>query len=553
MSTATFPRHWAPLRGQADAQRPHVSRVLLRYLGVVVLVGAVVALKMALFGGLSSGGAAVFRFFTVATMIAAWYAGPGGAALAVVLSVLGAAYFTPPVGSFAVAASEFGNLSLFAIELSLAAGLTVAFASSRTRVEGAAGELEQARRQLQKENRAYRALSAANDIVFRARDEDALLRALCDAVVTVAGYRMAWIGRAGGDATRSVAPVAHAGLEGGYLESIRVTWADEEHGRGPVGTAIRTGRAATQRDVAHDPEFAPWREEALRRGYGSCIGLPIRIDSKVESALAIYAAEADGFDADEVKLLEQLACNAAFAITRLRARATAERARGEREEFVRVVSHELRTPLTALLTWAQALHADRGRDPARVSRGIEAILRSAREEASLVEQLLVASSVLRGDLRLDFAPLCLGQVVRASVDELRPKAQERGVALTMGGVREARTQADRERVRQVLCSVLSNAIKFTEADGEVHVDLAREDAEAVIRVRDTGKGIAPADLPHVFDLLRCGDPSTTRRERGIGAGLFIARAIVEAHGGTMHAESEGLGRGSTIVIRLPAV
>jgi signal transduction histidine kinase len=99
---------------------------------------------------------------------------------------------------------------------------------------------------------------------------------------------------------------------------------------------------------------------------------------------------------------------------------------------------------------------------------------------------------------------------------------------------------------------MSNAIKFTQAGGDVHVDLAREDGEAVIRVRDTGKGIDPADLPHVFDLLRCGDASTTRQERGIGAGLFIARAIVEAHGGTMRAESEGLGRGSTIVIRLPA-
>jgi signal transduction histidine kinase len=529
-----------------------VSYVLLRYFGVVLLVAAVVALKMALWGDLLSAAAAPFRFFTVATMLAAWYAGRGGAAMAVMLSVLGASYFTPPVGSFAVAASEFGNLFLFALELSLAAALTLGFLGSRTRSEVAAGELEQARRQLQKENRAYRALSAASEIVLRARGEDELLRALSDAVVTVAGYRMAWIGRAEDDASRSVRPVAHAGFEDGYLESAKVTWADDEHGRGPVGTAIRSGRPAIQRDVVHDPEFAPWREEAIRRGYGSCIGLPIRIDSRIEAAFAVYASEADGFDADEVKLLEQLAAKAAFAVATLRARAAAEQADRQREEFVRIVSHELRTPLTALVTWAQALQVDRGRDPERLSRGLEAILRSAREEASLIEDLLLASSVLRGELQLYLEPLGLDALVRSCVDELRPKAEERGVALEMRVAHASRTRVDRELLRQSLSNVLSNAIKFTPSGGEVHVDLSLEEGEAVIRVRDTGKGIAPADLPHVFDLLRCGDASTTRKERGIGAGLFIARAVVEAHGGAIRAESEGVGRGSTIVMRLPA-
>jgi signal transduction histidine kinase len=333
---------------------------------------------------------------------------------------------------------------------------------------------------------------------------------------------------------------------------VKITWAEDERGRGPVGTAIRTGRTAIQRDVVHDPEFAPWREEARRRGYGSVIGLPIRIDSKVEGAFAIYAAEADGFDADEVKLLEHLAANAAFAVATLRARAAAERARRERGEFARVVSHELRTPLTALLAWATTLEADAVRDPARLSRGLEVILKCAREEASLVEQLLVASDVVRGELTLQLEPVCLGELVRSCGDELRQKAEERGVALEVRVAQPSPTRADRERLRQSLCNVLSNAIKFTPTGGGVQVDLAREGGDAVIRVHDTGKGIAPADLPRVFDLLRCGDASTTRQERGIGAGLFTARAIVEAHGGTMRAESEGVGRGTTVVIRLPA-
>jgi signal transduction histidine kinase len=524
---------------------------VLRYFGVVLLVAAVVALKMALRGEPWSRSTAPFRFFTIATMLAAWYAGRGGAVLAVLLSLLGAAFFAPPAGSFAVAAGEVGSLALLAVELSLAAALTLGFHSSRTRTEAALGELEQAHRQLQKENRAHRALSAANEIVFRARAEDELLRAICDAVVTVAGYRMAWVGWAVSDGSRSVRPVAHAGFENGYLDNVRITGTEDEHGRGPVGTAIRTGRTAIQRDLAHDLEFAPWRQQAERRGYGSAIGLPIRVDSRVVGALAIYAPDADGFDQDEVKLLEQLATDASFAVTTLRAREAVERARREREEFVRIVSHELRTPLTALITWAQTLEADRGGDPARQSRAVEAILRSAREEANLVDELLLASSVLRGDLDLQFEPLCLGALVRSCVEELRPKAEERGVALTMHIAHGSPTRADRQRVRKLLDNVLSNAIKFTQAGGEIRVDLAREDRQTVVRVRDTGRGIAPADLPHVFDLLWSGDSSTTRQERGIGAGLFIARALVEAHGGTVQAESEGVGRGTTIVIRLP--
>jgi signal transduction histidine kinase len=424
--------------------------------------------------------------------------------------------------------------------------------ASRTRIRDAAGELDQAHWQLQKENRAHRALSAANEIVFRARREDELLRALCDAVVAVAGYRMAWMGRVEDDAGRTVRPVARAGAESGYLESAKVTWADDEHGRGPVGTAIRTARTVIQRDLAHDLDFAPWRAEAVRRGYGSCIALPIRVDSRVEAAFAIYATEPDAFDADEVKLLEQLGANAAYAIATLRAHAAAERARREREELVRVISHELRTPLTALVTWAQVLDAERGRDPARLSRGLEAIVKCAREEARLVDELLLAGSILGGELELRIEPLCPAEVVRSCVEALRGKAEESGVRLTMQIAGESSIRADRERVRQVLSNVISNAIKFTQAGGEVRVDLAREDGAAVVRVRDTGKGIAPGDLPHVFDLLWRSDRSTTRQERGIGVGLFIARALVEGHGGTILAESEGLGRGSTIVIRLPA-
>jgi len=173
---------------------------------------------------------------------------------------------------------------------------------------------------LRRANRAYRMLSECNQVIVRAEDENTLLHDLCDRLVAPGGYRLAWVGWAEHDQARTIRPLAWAGHEADYLATIRVTWAEDEHGQSPVGRAIRTGTAQASRSIADDQAFVPWREEALRRGYRSSIALPVLVQDGATGVLALYSTEPDAFDAQEVALLKELAGDLAFGIRALRTR-----------------------------------------------------------------------------------------------------------------------------------------------------------------------------------------------------------------------------------------
>ena len=181
-------------------------------------------------------------------------------------------------------------------------------------------ERKQAEEELRRTNRALRAIGACNHGVTHATEETELLQEMCRVIVVDAGYRLAWVGIAEQDEARTVRPVAQAGYEEGYLETLRLTWADTERGRGPVGMAIRTGEHFVVQNIASEPFFAPWREEAARRGYASTLALPLRRAGRVFGALAIYAAEPDAFDASEVSLLSGLAADLVFGLDGIQAR-----------------------------------------------------------------------------------------------------------------------------------------------------------------------------------------------------------------------------------------
>ncbi len=174
--------------------------------------------------------------------------------------------------------------------------------------------------------RALRALSDCNESLMRATDEPSLLQRICDLVVKVGGYRLAWVGYAEHDERKTVRVGAESGDETGYLTTVNITWADEERGHGPTGTAIRTGKATVCHDVISDPRFAPWREQALKRGYRSTLVLPLKNGEQVLGAISIYAAEAGAFDAAEQDLLEELSGNLGYGIAALRAEAERKRA-----------------------------------------------------------------------------------------------------------------------------------------------------------------------------------------------------------------------------------
>lgn len=175
-------------------------------------------------------------------------------------------------------------------------------------------------RALGRQNRANQVLTRCNEALIRAADETSLLKEVCHIIVEDGGYRLAWIGYAEEDSSKRVKPVAQCGFEEGYLDTITVTWDKTDTGRGPSGTAIRTGQPACTRNILSDPAYAPWREQALKRGYASSLALPLTANSHTLGALNIYAAEPDAFDPEEERLLMQMAEDLAYGITTLRAR-----------------------------------------------------------------------------------------------------------------------------------------------------------------------------------------------------------------------------------------
>ncbi len=178
---------------------------------------------------------------------------------------------------------------------------------------------------LHKSNRALKALSAGNATLIRATDEDRLLPDMCHVLIEQGGYRLAWIGFVEQDAAKSVRLMAHAGPDEGYIKALGITWADSDRGRGPTGTAIRSGKTQLTQNILTDPAFAPWREEAIQRGYKSKISLPLRAIDEVFGVLSIYSAEVNAFTKEEIALLEELANDLAFGILMLRTRVERDR------------------------------------------------------------------------------------------------------------------------------------------------------------------------------------------------------------------------------------
>jgi signal transduction histidine kinase/ActR/RegA family two-component response regulator len=235
------------------------------------------------------------------------------------------------------------------------------------------------------------------------------------------------------------------------------------------------------------------------------------------------------------------------------ARADAERASAMKDEFLATLSHELRTPLNAILGWSKILSMP-GLSPAELKRGLEVLERNARIQAQLIEDLLDMSRITSGTLRFETRAIAPAAVIDAALETVRPAAQAKGVLLTsMLDPAVGRVAADPGRLQQVVWNLLSNAIKFTERSGRVHVTLRRVGARVEIAVVDTGVGIAPEFLPHVFDRFRQADSSNTRTAGGLGLGLAIVKHLVEAQDGVVQVQSAGRGAGTTFTIALPLV
>ena len=349
-------------------------------------------------------------------------------------------------------------------------------------------------------------------------------------------------------------------------ETLRVRAAlglDEEmeaHLRIPIGRGFADRIATERRPLIWEREDDDEVESPYIRQQGvpSLAGVPLQVEGRVIGVLQVGSVRPRHFLRDEVELLRLAGDRIALGILRAaahdateQARATAEVANRAKDAFLGTVSHELRTPLSPILLWARMLRQGTLDEETR-RRALETIERSAKSQAQIIEDLLDVSRIIAGKMRIEVRPVHLARVIEAAVEVVRPAAEAKGVRLqTVLDTEVGAVSGDPDRLQQVVWNLLSNAIKFTPKGGGVQVVLERVNSHVEIAVSDTGEGISPAFLPHVFERFQQANSSPSRLHSGLGLGLAIVRHIVELHGGSVRAGSPEEGRGAVVTVTLP--
>ena len=297
------------------------------------------------------------------------------------------------------------------------------------------------------------------------------------------------------------------------------------------------------------------RHEELRRGLGAnaLMIAPLVAGGVAVGTLSIGMTGGEIFAADDIRPVEELAYRMALSVSNARAYEQAHEANRLKDEFLAIVSHELRTPLNAMRGWLSLLKSAKLSEEQQ-QHAREVIERNIVAQTQLVEDLLDISRIVSGRMRLQVHPVDVQEVVGAAIESVALAAEAKGIHIEKKfedpGVQVA---GDPDRIQQIVWNLLSNAIKFTPRGGSVVVSVRRANSHVELEVADTGQGIAPEFLPHVFERFRQGDSTTTRPIGGLGLGLAIVRNLAELHGGTVQAMSDGEGLGASFTLSLPAL
>ncbi len=402
---------------------------------------------------------------------------------------------------------------------------------------------------LRRLNRTLNMITDCNEAIVRARGEEELLADICRIAVDVGGYRMAWVGYAQEDAAKTVLPVAFAGFENDYLSRVHISWTDDESGRGPTGTAVRTGKPYIGRDFRNDPSLAPWRAEALRCGFGSSIALPLTRGEKTFGSLAIYASEPEAFGEKQIQVLQELADDLAFGIVALRTRAERDRA----SEALQRRTAQLRT-LASELTHAE--ERERRRLAQAIHDNLQQLLVGAKlsndtlrkrcqtgAQLEVIEHLsefLKESLDAARSLTFELSPPVLYDVGLAAALEWLGRWMQAKHGLTVLVHADRVAEPENEDVRILLFratrELLFNVVKHAQIN-TAEVQLSRSGRDRVrIVVCDKGVGFVPK---------RSG-----AGELQSGFGLFSIRERLDLFGGQMEIESKP-GHGSRFVLFAP--
>ncbi len=424
---------------------------------------------------------------------------------------------------------------------------------------------------LRRTNRALKVLTECNEILIRAKKESTFFHNICKTIINVGGYKMVWIGFVEQDEKKSVHPVAYEGYEDNYLESIEISWADNQRGQGPTGTAIRTGNPSISRNIINDPNFAPWREEAMKRGYASSIAIPLITNGQAFGALNIYAVEPNAFDKDEVKLLTELADDLAYGIISIRNEAKRKQAEEELqkyheqleelveertkklketnkelEAFVYSVSHDLKNPLHTIEGFANILLEDYSTTlDAEGKRFLNIISSNTRRMNQLIRDLLDFSRL--GSKQIQLSDLDINELVNSVWKELNLDIKPTTI-LSIKTLPLAK--GDIALMRQVFTNLLSNAIKFTRTKEPptIEVGFNTEENQNIYYIKDNGIGFDMQEADKLFIPFKRLHP--IEEYEGTGIGLAIVERIINKHNGQVWAEGK-VNKGATIYFSLP--
>ena len=419
-------------------------------------------------------------------------------------------------------------------------------------------------------NEVLRAVRDIGELIVRERNADRLLAEACNTLVRARGYRLVWIGGVVPGSKR-VAPLASAGQAADYLDAVAITWDDSETGRGPIGMAIREQRTCVCQDMAADPGFAPWREPALARGYRSAAAAPMIHDERLFGAIAVYADRPAAFDDEELRLLNELAADLAFALQTIEdeqerkqaeeslvhAKIAAEAANLAKSEFLANMSHEIRTPMTAILGFSDLLASPNL--PSQEQREFLAgIQRNGKALLELISDILDLSRIEADRLTLEKADCPLLQIIDDVLSVVQVRAEEKGLSLDVDYTfpLPETIHTDPLRLRQVLANLIGNAVKFTERGAvRIAVSLLAQKptgpAQVQFAISDTGIGIPADKIGELFQPFMQVDASASRRYGGTGLGLAISRRLAKALGGDVEVVSQ-LGEGSTFTLTIDA-
>jgi signal transduction histidine kinase/PAS domain-containing protein len=434
--------------------------------------------------------------------------------------------------------------------------------------------IKKSQEELRKLNRTLRALSESNQAIIHADSEPNYLHMVCRIVVETCGYSMAWIGYKEEDKARTVRPVAQSGSDEGYIETLNISWAENESGFSPAGTAIRTGKTVMCRNLRTDPKFEPWRQEALGRDYASSLVLPLIAEAEVFGAITIYSKESDPFSEDEVRLLEELAGDLAYGIVMLRIRirnleaekilrrdketleklviershelieAQAELERAKRLSDIGIlaatVAHELRNPLAAIAM--AAYNIKRKAKLPDLEKHLNNIEKKVNESEQIINNLLFYSRIKPPHCERVKINDLLEECIEVIEKQLK---KEVSIVSNLDYSRDVTIEADMIQIKEVFNNILNNALDAVSSEaGEINIITEVEDEFIKVSIKDNGSGIDKNIRDKIFD------PFFTTKAKGTGLGLSVCQQIISMHRGRIELESEP-GNGTSIFVRLP--